>query len=470
MKTRRYFSTDLRSAVLTIRNELGSNAVILSHKKTNDGIEVTAAAETEILAAASSLVIQSALPRQPHLFSMSSENETPDNRFPLNNKAGLLKNGTGAHNGKKNVAAALNGNDSCKILQQDSATRISPATNSTTRSGMDSESMNKFAINRTQARLEQEDKSPVSGKQNGMNNLISLIEQQVAEHAWGDIARKNPLRARLIREMLKMDFHPIIIQKMTDAMSGGNYDAKSILPQALELIAGQLPIYQEDITACGGTVALFGATGAGKTTTIAKLAARYAMRHGCGQVALITTDNQRIAAHEQLRIYSGILGIPFKAASDADELLDALNEFSEKSFILIDTAGMGPGDFNTGAHHRLFSGGLSQVRNFLVLPATAHRKVLEHSATAFRDIKLDGSIITKLDETVSLGGPLSLAILNNLPVAYYSNGQKIPDDFHLARAHNLVSRAVGIADQFAETQSVKDKSQDKTGIEANVGI
>jgi flagellar biosynthesis protein FlhF len=475
MKTRRYCCTDLRNAVLTVRNESGSNALILSHQKTKDDIEVTAAVDGKILAGASSVSIRNSIPRRPHQVFMSNHTEAPDNRYVLNEKAVLLKTGTGAHNEKKNVAAALNGNDSCKIMQQntatrDSRTRNSPAWNSPTQSGMDSESMNKFAVNRTQGRFEQEDSSPVCGKQNGLNNLLSLIEQQVAELAWGDIARKNPLRARLIREMLKLDFHPIIIQRITDALSAGNYDAKSIMPQALTLIAGQLPIYQEDITACGGTVALFGATGAGKTTAIAKMAARYAMRHGCDQVALITTDNQRIAAHEQLRIYSGILGIPFKAAGDAGELLDALNEFSGKPFILIDTAGMGPGNFKTGDCHRLFSGGLSRVRNFLVLPATAHRKVLEQSANAFRDIKLDGSIITKLDEAVSLGGPLSVAIMNNLPVAYYSNGQKIPDDFHLARAHQLVSRAAGIADQFADTQSVKDKSQDKTGIEANVGI
>ena len=317
---------------------------------------------------------------------------------------------------------------------------------------------------------DQDDASAAVANQKGLNNLLALIEQQITEHAWGEMAKRNPLRARLIRQLLKLDIHPLIIQRVTDALAGEQIDARSGMPHALALIANQLPIYKEDITSCGGTVALFGATGAGKTTTIAKMAARFALRHGRDQVALITTDNLRIAAHEQLRIYSEILGIPFRMAGDAAELLNALNEFSEKAFVLIDTAGMGPKDIQSSNYYQLFSGVLSQIKSFLVLPATAHRSVLEQSANAFRGIKLDGSILTKLDEAASLGGPLSVAMLNNLPVAYYSDGQKIPDDFHLARAHNLVSRAVGVADQFGETQSVKAKSQDKAGIEANVSI
>ena len=96
--------------------------------------------------------------------------------------------------------------------------------------------------------------------------------------------------------------------------------------------------------------------------------------------------------------------------------------------------------------------------------------MLGKNASAFRSIKLDGSIITKLDETASLGGPLSVSILNNLPLAYYSNGQKIPDDFHLARAHNLVSHAVSVAGQNLDSQIGEVDYEDKSGIEAHVSI
>ncbi|WP_455207096.1 flagellar biosynthesis protein FlhF [Kaarinaea lacus] len=496
MKTRKYFSSDLRSAVLAVRNELGSNAVILSHKKSSHGIEVIAAVEE-----AQHTDLFSPVTDNSNLHHPEGSMTGNQNRVPLVPGAGIERTkyfvtGTTAQNENINSTVVPNGNESCTTLHQDMrqctqvstgyngaaylmeknftqenrATQDSSVQNLTTQGFMDSMSMDKVAEQSKQEKCNKASDAAVVTKRNEFDKLVTLIEQQVTEHAWGDVARKNPLRAQLIRQLLKLDIHPLIIQRITDALSADNIEAKSIMPHALALIANQLPIYKEDITACGGTIALFGATGAGKTTTIAKMAARYALRHGREQVALVTTDNQRIAAHEQLRIYSDILGIPLRVASDAGELLHALNEFSEKTFVLIDTAGMGPKDIKSSGYQQLFSGDLSQVKNFLVLPATAHRSVLEQSANAFRSIKLDGSIITKLDETASLGGPLSVAILNNLPVAYYSNGQKIPDDFHLARAHILVSRAVGVADQFVEMQSVKAKNHDKAGIEANVSI
>ncbi|WP_455220691.1 flagellar biosynthesis protein FlhF [Kaarinaea lacus] len=490
MRTRRYFSNDLRSAVLTVRDELGSNAVILSHKKSEHGVEVVAAVSLEPHTPDSPVVTYQSNLLKSAVFLNTDKNFDAADRDPRPEHVYFFKTGTGAQNELKDQISNLNGNDSCtreQCMKQVSIgdncrkdkpdgmdrpinSRVTKKQISLSQRVMDRLSMNKVVEKEEHTECVQDTDSPVATNQQGLNNLMALIEQQITEHAWGEMARRNPLRARLIRQLLKLDIHPLIIQRITDALSGNDLDTKSLMPHALALLANQLPVYQEDITACGGTVALFGATGAGKTTTVAKMAARYALRHGREKVALITTDNQRIAAHEQLRIYSEILGIPLKMASDADELMDALNVFSEKSFVLIDTAGMGPKDIQVSNCYQLFSGVLSQIRSFLVLPTTAHHSVLEQSANAFRSIKLDGCIFTKLDEAASLGSPLSVAILNNLPVAYYSNGQKIPDDFHLARAHNLVSRAVGVKDQFVETQSVKARSQDKAGIEANVSI
>ncbi|WP_455367055.1 flagellar biosynthesis protein FlhF [Kaarinaea lacus] len=491
MITRRYFSHNLRSAVLAVKDELGSNAVILSQNKSLYGVEVIAAVAEECHANTSIDLTPDYLNKNSEIPGDLDHNDQSIGCCCHGERVYFYKTGTGAQNANIDQAQFSNGNDSCtkqrgerqawigseitnhapeSTVKHDRVDSLKIPTNEeslTKHRMMDSVSMNKVVAK------EEQDKQgcgSVVENQNGLSKLMALIEQQITEHAWGEVAKSNPLRARLIRQLLKLDIHPLIIQRVTDAISGDQLDAKSILPHALALIANQLPIYKEDVTACGGTVALFGATGAGKTTTIAKMAARFALRHGRDQVALITTDSQRIAAHEQLRIYSDILGISFRMAGDATELLNALSDFSEKPFVLIDTAGMSSRDIQFSNYYQLFSGVLSQVKNFLVLPATAHRSVLEQSAQAFRAIKLDGSIITKVDETVSLGGPLSVAVLNNLPIAYYSDGQKIPDDFHLARAHNLVSRAVGVADQPVETQTMKAKSQDKAGIEANVSI
>ena len=318
--------------------------------------------------------------------------------------------------------------------------------------------------------LPEESVPPILSKTSDYDQLVESIELQIGERAYGETARKNPVKAALIRQLMKLDLSPVIIQNVVDMLVSDKIDQKMLLPQAMAIIANQIPIYKEDITSIGGTIALFGATGVGKTTTIAKLAARYALKHGSEKVALITTDNNRVAATEQLRTYSNILGMPLRVARNDIEVLNALNTFSEKEFVLIDTAGMNPREIKQSKFYDLFSGGITQIKKFQVLPATMHRTALEKISASFRDLSPDGSIITKVDETTSLGGAISVAIQNHLPIAFYGNGQTVPDDFHLARSHILMSRVASAAVQFDEQESDGINDQLTPGIASNVSI
>ncbi|WP_455202135.1 flagellar biosynthesis protein FlhF [Kaarinaea lacus] len=492
MKIKRYLTQDFRSAVQAVKDELGSNAVIISHHHVFNGVEVTAAVDDEF---------QYEPDTQPLLVNnTSSELSSSINYLSLSNqysapvKKAQYFNCDKQSTGNNNISCKVsNGNESCTknkkrdnksgkelhgSVRQHKGKYPAPCLSSDslianqliTDGFTENDSMNNAVLSSKQKEKNRDYAQSRFGKEFDSEKLNLLIEQQVTEHAWGDIARKNPVRAQLIRQLLKLDIHPLLIQKITNSITSENIAAKSVFPHALALIANKLPIYKEDVTACGGTVALFGATGVGKTTTIAKMAARFALKNGRDKVGLVTTDSNRLGAKEQLGLYSKILGIPLKVVRDDIDLLDALNAFSDKAFVLIDTAGMGPREISSSKYLELFSGAITQITNFLVLPATAHRAVLEKNASAFQSIKLDGSIITRLDETASLGGPLSVSILNNLPLAYYSNGQKIPDDFHLARAHNLVSHAVSVAGQHLDSQAVDVDFQDKSGIEAHVSI
>lgn len=311
---------------------------------------------------------------------------------------------------------------------------------------------------------------PILSKSRNYDQIVDSIELKIGEYAYGDTAKKNPVKAALIRQLMKLDLSPVIIQNVVDMLVSDKIDQKMLLPQAMALVANQIPIYKEDITSIGGTIALFGATGVGKTTTIAKLAARYALKHGSEKVALITTDNNRVAATEQLRTYSNILGMPLRVATNDIEVLNALNTFSEKEFVLIDTAGMNPREIKQSKFYDLFSGGITQIKKFQVLPATMHRTALEKISASFRDLSPDGSIITKVDETTSLGGAISVAIQNHLPIAFYGNGQTVPDDFHLARAHILMSRVASAAVQFDDQESDGMNDQLTPGIASNVSF
>ncbi len=216
-------------------------------------------------------------------------------------------------------------------------------------------------------------------------------------------------------------------------------------------LAGRIEVTGDDIIDNGGVVALVGPTGVGKTTTVAKLAARFALRHGRRHVALVTTDSYRIGAHEQLRTYGRLLGIPVHIAATKDELRATLSELSDRKLVLIDTAGMSQRDLRLSSQISTLEG-FKSVRSYLVLSATTQGVALDQAVRAFRKITLAGCILTKLDEAATIGGALSVAIRHQLPVAYIGDGQRVPEDMHPARAHNLVNRGVAMLQEMADME------------------
>jgi len=217
----------------------------------------------------------------------------------------------------------------------------------------------------------------------------------------------------------------------------------------------------------GGVIALIGATGVGKTTTIAKLAARYALRHGSERVAMVTTDGYRIAAHEQLRTYGRILDIPVRIANTHDELVEALKMLSDRDLVLVDTAGMSQRDIRLTEQFQLIKQSSPSIKTYLVLSTTTHRAGLREIAKAFGEVKLDGCILTKLDETTSLGGALSTVMENDLPVSYVSDGQRVPEDIHIARGHSLINQAVRIAQETNQALEQESLNLAFSGMVAN---
>jgi len=214
--------------------------------------------------------------------------------------------------------------------------------------------------------------------------------------------------------------------------------------RALYFLASEIQTAGDSLLEEGGVVAMIGPTGVGKTTTLAKLAARFALRHGSRSVALISTDNYRIGAQEQLNTYARILDVPIRSAADVEELNVALNVFADKRLVLIDTAGMSQRDMQINEQISLLQSGRKPVRNILALSATTQQAALQQAIEAFGVANPDACILTKLDEAASLGGVLSAIVHSNLKVAYITDGQKVPEDLHLARPHTLVSRAVNL--------------------------
>lgn len=214
-------------------------------------------------------------------------------------------------------------------------------------------------------------------------------------------------------------------------------------PDALANLAHQLPINGRDIVDQGGVFAFVGPTGVGKTTTIGKLAARYVLQHGADKVALITTDTYRIAAHDQLRSLARILRVPVRVVDESNSLESLLRSLRHCSLILIDTAGFRHGDPHLKAQLKALSD-QPQVKSLLVLSCNSQEQMLKASVHAYGAARLQGCVLTKLDETASMGEALGVVMQNRLPVVYTTDGQDIPKNIEVARAHQLVAKAVAL--------------------------
>ncbi|WP_028024790.1 flagellar biosynthesis protein FlhF [Enterovibrio calviensis] len=286
-----------------------------------------------------------------------------------------------------------------------------------------------------------------------MATIRSLLEHQLSGLMWQEVERKEPLRAMLIKRLEKMGISPVLADQLAGYIPEDT-PPNEAWSELLELVADQVITSSENLLETGGVIALLGPTGVGKTTTIAKLAARAAMDFGPEEIALVTTDTFRIGAHEQLATYGRILGCPVKVAKDADTLADILYQLRHRRLILLDTAGMGQRDLRLSEQlDTLIQSSGSHIRSLLVLPATSQRRVLQETIDHFRRIPLSGCVLTKLDESLSLGELLSVTIENALPVTYLADGQRVPEDIRHASGRYLVNRASELMDQDSEQQN-----------------
>jgi flagellar biosynthesis protein FlhF len=289
--------------------------------------------------------------------------------------------------------------------------------------------------------------APVADPQVGqlmaeMQTIKALLERQLAGFAWGEMSRQTPVRALLLSELLDAGFSSVLARRLSDEMpetlaaAEGRKWLASAINRRLRTLTGD-----NDIIDRGGVFALVGPTGVGKTTTTAKLAARCVVRYGADKLALLTTDGYRIGAHEQLRIYGRILGVPVHVVRDSEDLRRTLVDLRDKHMILIDTVGMSQRDRMVAEQAAMLTRA-GEVRRLLLLNSGSRGDTLDDVVRAYAGEDLAGCIITKVDEAASLAPALDAVVRHGLLLAYVANGQRVPEDLHLPNRNYLLHRAL----------------------------
>jgi flagellar biosynthesis protein FlhF len=273
---------------------------------------------------------------------------------------------------------------------------------------------------------------------NELRSMRGLIEQRFGALAFMEKLQRQPRQAQLSQRLLDIGFSPTLARKLVDSLPDDGDEmgwAASVLERNLH--TGEAEAALEDQ---GGVYALIGSTGVGKTTSTAKLAAAFATKHGAGNLGLVTLDAYRVAAHEQLRTYGRILGVPVHTAHDRASLEDLLDLLSGKKMVLIDTAGMAQRDARTRELLDMLSH--RSVNRLLVVNAAQQGETIEDVLVSYRAASCKGVILSKIDEAVKLAPAVDALIRHRLKVLGVANGQRVPEDWHRLSAHALVQRAL----------------------------
>lgn len=389
MKIKKFVAPDMRRAIRMVREEQGPDAVILSNRRVNGGVEIV-----------------SAIDYDESLFNEARINSEDAEDSNLKSVDGYIEDRQSL-----GVNYALKQPDQ---IEND----ISPN------------------LHKEESPIQE---ALLTEMREELKYLRNIVETRFFDLEWANYSHSNPVSAELIRRLLNCGISPKLARDIAKESPYAN-NLDEAWEGALVKMADHIQLAEDDIIDKGGIVALVGPTGVGKTTTVAKLAARYALRRGVRHVALITTDNYRVGAHEQLRTYGRLLDIPVRNASSREELREQIDDLMDKDLILIDTAGMSQRDMRISEQLSVLRESKLRIKVYLVINAISQMAGIEEVINVFRGIELDGCIITKLDEATSIGPAVSAIIEQKLPVAYISDGQRVPEDLHLARADKIINK------------------------------
>jgi flagellar biosynthesis protein FlhF len=454
MKIKRFFAATMREAIARVRAELGPDALIVSSKRAEGGIEIVAAvdyderlAQEALAAHARTAVVDSTIAAaalQPPEAATEPPSAIPPAVPP---RASLLEMLRDAMRSKRSMAAATV-NDSVAAEPSGQAAQTVAAA-----------PLSEIPSVRSQ--------DPLSdGARSEVELMRRQLELRLSGRAWHDLTRRQPARARVLHDLAALDIAPEIALQLCNEMPEleSTEDLSRIPLALLALLVRRLPVADDRLLEEGGVVAVVGRSGVGKTTTIAKLAATFALRHGARQVALVSIDGYRRGAREQLLGYARIIGVPMHVAADARGLAEVLDALEPRKLVLIDTAGRSRRDLRLTEQLAALAQHGERIRILLALAANTGLAELDDTVRMFARLKPSACVLTKVDVADSLGAALSTVIRYQLPIAHLTDGQSIPESLHTG-----LSRCVWLVLRAAELQERSGRIPDEMHLAEHCG-
>ncbi len=465
MNIQRFTAPTSREALAKARLAFGDETLILSNRSTASGVEVLATAENTLAPSDRSESFATRVRDQASPLSRDSDVGTLDLRAQVEDDAAQLamstlsfqdyvrermlrrraealaaeKNGNILGNGNGNVNGSGNAKPSADPRPPAPALRSAAAPAKATRADVPA------AIKTAPAR-KAEAPAPIAtaaasklseGMVDELHAMKTLIEDRFNTLTWLGQARQHPIQSNLMLKLIRAGYSPTLARTILERMPEDVGAAESlrwvmaVLERNLKTDARSRPLIEE-----GGVYALVGATGVGKTTTAAKLAGLCAREHGPASVGLITLDNYRVGAHDQLRSFGRMLGVVAHLAHDRAALQDLLNLLANKKMVLIDTTGLAPSD--PRKREMLSVLDLPRVNRLLVLNAGGHGDTLDSVVASFKSSGVQQAVLSKIDEAAKLGPVLDASIRHQLLLRGVTMGQKVPEDWDSADAAKLV--------------------------------
>lgn len=449
MSIKKFVAATARDALRRVRVEMGADAVILSNRKVDGGVEIMALSDVDFTGLTQPVVPNVGL-MNAGLIDYGSMNLGQNNlgrnhfsprKIPEKNLAQAVTQTPGAI--KIPIKEPVNAHIKMPAKEQAVASKFAaepvpkhtPPIAATVAAPIAAAMPAPPAASAEMGGASSALQAAQRGILGEMKVMRNMLQEQMAFMSWSNMQQHDPQRTHHMRCLLKVGFSPVLSRQLLEKMpTNVNVSwVKQVLKRNLR-VATQ----EENVITRGGVVALIGPTGVGKTTTTAKLAARAVVRYGVDKVALLTTDGYRIGAHEQLRIYGKILGVAVHAVRDAEDLRRTLASLTHKHLVLIDTIGMGQRDPRVVAQTEMFNA--NAVQSLLLLNATSSGDTLNDVVKMYSCAGMIGCIPTKLDEAVNYGAVLDVAVRHKLRLHYIASGQRVPEDLHEINLDYLLHR------------------------------